>query len=140
MISCTRKISFDAGHRVVGHGGKCKDLHGHRYTIEATFETEILDDLGMVIDFGDIKEILGTWIDKNWDHTMILSRDDKELGENIARITNQQIYYIDSNPTAENIALYLINKICPQIFANTKLKCKKIKLHETPNCFVQVYA
>ncbi len=43
MITCTRRIEFDAAHRILNHESKCKMLHGHRYAIEATFEAKNLD-------------------------------------------------------------------------------------------------
>lgn len=134
MIYCKRKIEFDAGHRVMGHQHKCKLLHGHRYTIIATFTAEKLDDLGMVVDFGDIKKILGKWIDDNWDHNTILHVEDKELGDNIANITKQNIYYLPYNPTAENMAKYILEEICPKLFMQNHLKCIEIEIKETPNC------
>ena len=56
MIEITRRLEFDAGHRVLGHEGKCKNLHGHRYSAEITVTAPDLDGLGRVIDFGVIKE------------------------------------------------------------------------------------
>ena len=137
MITCTRKIEFDAAHRVMEHQSQCKMLHGHRYVIEATFEAAQLDKLGMVIDFGVIKEILGGWIDKNWDHNTILNIADKVLGDEIAKITGQKIYYLNGNPTAENMAEYLHVEICPKLFLDKNIACKKIKLFETPNCYAK---
>jgi len=138
MITCTRRIEFDAAHRVMQHKSKCRMLHGHRYALEATFCAEQLDDLGMVIDFGEIKEILGQWIDQNWDHNTILNNKDQELGGGIAKITGQKIYYLNANPTAEEMASYLLKEICPKIFANHKISCTKIKLFETPNCYAKI--
>lgn len=138
MIICTRRLEFDAAHRILKHESKCKMLHGHRYALEASFEAKELDDLGRVIDFGKIRELLGAWIDDNFDHNTILSIHDKKLGDEIAKITGQKIYYIDENPTAENIAKYLLEKICPKIFAGENVKCVAIKLYETPNCSVYV--
>jgi len=97
-----------------------------------------LDDLGRVIDFGVIREVLGTWIDNNLDHNTILSVADKTLGENIAKETGQKIYYISENPTAENIAKYIFEEICPKLFAEKNVKCVGIKLYETPNCYTNV--
>ncbi|WPX97165.1 6-carboxy-5,6,7,8-tetrahydropterin synthase [Candidatus Bandiella woodruffii] len=111
-------------------------LHGHRYTVEATFESEELDELGMVIDFAVIKEQFNSWLNQNWDHNVILSVEDEILGQKIESITGQEIFYMDANPTAENMAYYLLNHVCPLIFANNKVKCVKIKLYETPNCYV----
>jgi 6-pyruvoyltetrahydropterin/6-carboxytetrahydropterin synthase len=134
MITCTRKIEFDAAHRVMNHQSKCKMLHGHRYVVEATFAKE-LDALGMVIDFGIVKEVLGGWIIKNWDHNTILNIEDQDLGNEIAKITKQNIYYLDSNPTAENMAEYLRTKICTKLFLQHNIVCQKIKIFETPNCY-----
>lgn len=134
MNTCTRKIEFDAAHRVMHHASKCKMLHGHRYAVYATFAAP-LDQLGMVIDFGTIREILGGWIDQNWDHNTILNIKDQELGNEIAKITGQKIYYLNCNPTAEEMANYLFSEICPKLFSEYKITCKKIKIFETPNCY-----
>jgi len=138
MITCTRRIEFDAAHRIINHESKCKMLHGHRYALEATFVADDLDNLGRVIDFGVIREVLGGWIDDNFDHNTILSIKDKKLGEKIAEVTEQKIYYIKENPTAENIANYIFSEICPKLFADKNVKCVAIKLYETPNCYTNV--
>lgn len=137
MITCTRRIEFDAAHRVMNHGSKCKMLHGHRYAVEATFAAKKLDQLGMVIDFGIIKEILGNWIDSNWDHNVILNSQDKKLGDEIANITQQKIYYMNCNPTAEEMANYLLTKICPKLFSEYHIDCLEVKVFETPNCYAK---
>jgi len=139
MITCTRRIEFDAAHRIMDHESKCKMLHGHRYALEVTFESAKLDKLGRVIDFGTVREVLGKWIDDNFDHNVILNKADKKLGDEISKITKQKIYYLPNNPTAENIADYLLKKICPKLFASFSGKCVKIKLFETPNCFAESY-
>ncbi len=139
MIFCTRKIEFDAGHRVIGHSNKCKFLHGHRYVLEVTVGSEgNLDKLGMVADFGVIKTLVKGWIDNNFDHNIILSTQDKELGEYIKSITNQNIYYLDSNPTAENIAMHLKEHIIPNLLLEYDFYLSKLRLYETPNCYVEV--
>ncbi len=138
MISCTRRIEFDAAHRIINHESKCKMLHGHRYALEATFVAKELDALGRVIDFGVIREVLGSWIDNNLDHNTILSIKDRDLGDKIAATTGQKIYYIAENPTAENIAHHIFAEICPQLFADKEVKCVAIKLYETPNCYTNV--
>lgn len=137
MISCTRRIEFDAAHRVMEHESKCKYLHGHRYVIEATFIASELDKLGRIIDFGIVKELLGSWVDENWDHTTILYKEDEKLGKDISNNTGQKIFYLPSNPTAENLADYLLKEICPQLFSDKSVKCTKIKLYETPNCYAE---
>jgi len=137
MISCTRRIEFDAAHRIMNHESKCKMLHGHRYALEASFVAKELDDLGRVIDFGEIRKTLGTWVDDNLDHNTILCIKDRKLGDKIESETGQKIYYIKENPTAENIANHIFTEICPELFAEKNVKCVGIKLYETPNCYVE---
>lgn len=136
-ITCTRKLEFDAAHRVVNHESKCRHLHGHRYVVEATFAAAALDALGRVVDFGVIKERLGHWLDTQWDHNAILWETDKTLGDAIAGVTKQTIYYLPYNPTAENMAHYLLTEICPALFAQSDLRCTGIRIHETPNCVAE---
>jgi 6-pyruvoyltetrahydropterin/6-carboxytetrahydropterin synthase len=137
-MRCTQILGFDSAHRIIGHSGNCKMLHGHRYTLEATFESSKLDNLGMVIDFGIIKQKLTQWLNINWDHNAILSTMDKDLGDKISKITGQTIFYLNVNPTAENMAYFLLHNVCPIIFKYESVKCVQIKLYETPNCYVIV--
>jgi 6-pyruvoyltetrahydropterin/6-carboxytetrahydropterin synthase len=139
--TCTRRIEFDAAHRVMNHESKCKNLHGHRYVIEATFAAQgaaELDNLGRVIDFGVVREVLGTWVDNNWDHATILFDKDKALGKAIADVTGQKIFYLSANPTAENMAAYLLRDICPPLFASHGVSCTRLRLYETPNCYAEI--
>ncbi len=136
-ITCTRKIEFDAAHRVMLHESKCKNLHGHRYVVEVTAQAPELDALGRVVDFGVLKDKLGGWIDEHWDHQTILFDEDKALGSAIAAETGQPIFYLNANPTAENMAKHLLEKVCPTLFSGA-LKIVKITLRETPNCWVEV--
>jgi 6-pyruvoyltetrahydropterin/6-carboxytetrahydropterin synthase len=138
MITCTRRIEFDTAHRVVGHEGKCKFLHGHRYVLEVCVGADKLDDLGRVIDFGVIKDRIKGWIDTNWDHSIILWEDDRALGDAIAGETGQPVFYIPNNPTAENIAEYFVTEVFPELFGKDNVSCVNVRLYETPNCFVEV--
>lgn len=135
MITCTRRVEFDAAHRVREHAGKCRFFHGHRYVVEATFAADTLDEQGMVIDFGIIKTRLGGWVDDNWDHTAILHQLDKPMGEQMDAATGQKCYYLPYNPTAENIARYLAEEVCPKLFAESGVRCIAVRVYETPNCY-----
>lgn len=139
-ITCTRRIEFDAAHRVMEHESKCKHLHGHRYALEVSFAAPDLDKLGRVVDFGVIKEKLGAWIDTHWDHATILYDKDKPLGEAIAQKTGQTVFYLANNPTAEHMAEYILREICPKLFKGLGIECTRVRLYETPNCYVETPA
>ncbi|NRB10829.1 MAG: 6-carboxytetrahydropterin synthase QueD [Rickettsiaceae bacterium] len=138
MITCIKRVEFDAGHRVLGHKHKCKYLHGHRYALEVTVSSETLNEIGMVIDFADLKDIIASWINENFDHNVILHKEDKQLGDFISRQTGQNVYYLSVNPTAENIALHLKNVILLKLFEGRGFNITKVKLYETPNSYVEV--
>lgn len=132
-----RIIKFDAGHRVVNHESKCRTLHGHEYKAEIYAEGD-LDSLGRVIDFGVIKEKIGTWIDENWDHTMIMYCKDEDLEKVKSCSGYKEVFVTSFNPTAENLAAFLLNSVCPVALDGTGVKVTKIKLWETSNCYVEV--
>ena len=138
MIECTRRIEFDAGHRVIGHEYKCKYLHGHRYILEVTARANELDSLGRVVDFGVLKSVIKGWVDENLDHNVILHHKDKSLGDLIEKETGQKVYYLKANPTAENIALHIKCDIIPILFTKNSFDIVKLRLYETPNAYIEV--
>lgn len=138
MITVTRRIEFDAAHRLRDHESKCKHVHGHRYVLEATFTAPELDALGRVVDFAVIKHELGEWIDSQWDHTLILWEQDHTLGDFVDSYTGQRTYYLPYNPTAENMARYLAEHICPKLFSAHGITLTRLTLRETPNCAADI--
>lgn len=138
MITITRKLEFDAGHRVYNHESKCATLHGHRYVVEVVATAPELDSIGRVIDFSVLKEKIGSWIDEKWDHTTLVYKDDSETHDALLKCPRyKEPFVCEFNPTAENMARYLLNEICPKLLAGTSVTVVKIKLWETPNCFAE---
>jgi 6-pyruvoyltetrahydropterin/6-carboxytetrahydropterin synthase len=110
----------------------CNALHGHFYRVDFTFEAKKLND-GIVIEFESTERIIRKWFAENWDHNIILHKSDKKLGEAISKITKQKIFYLDFNPTAENLGQYLMQEVCPKLFKKSGAVCTKIHMQETPN-------
>lgn len=154
MITITRIFGFDSGHRVLGHEGKCANLHGHRYTAEVTVTAKDLDKIGRVIDFSVIKRDVGNWIDTYWDHNMILHVKDPlaiihsadgHLETNNHTYGTRAVFgpkdpFImpdEMNPTAENMAAVLFHQ-AQEILKPYDLAVVHVRLYETPNCFADV--
>lgn len=137
-VTATRRICFDAGHRVYGHEGKCRNLHGHSYKVFLTAEAPQLDALGRVIDFGVLKGLLGTWIDEKWDHGFLLCREDKEAQTLVGALEGQKLYILPYNPTAENIGKYLLEEVGPRVLEDSGVKLVKVDVWETENCLASV--
>ncbi len=126
MYRVTREIHFCYGHRLLDYSGKCRHLHGHNGRAVVTLENPQLDQLGMVMDFTRIKQVLQTWIDETLDHKMLLHRRDpvipylQQLGE--------PFVLLDVNPTAENIARLIFDHAHAQ-----GLPVVEVTLWETEN-------
>jgi 6-pyruvoyltetrahydropterin/6-carboxytetrahydropterin synthase len=134
MVTCTRRIAWDAMHRIPEHESKCRAFHGHRYTAELTCAVPELDSLGRVVDFGVIKERVGGWVDAHWDHTAILLRGDPEAGpiaEANARL-GRPVYWLDRHPTAENLVAELA-RVAQELLHDTGVTIVRLRLWETPN-------
>lgn len=128
MFQVTREIDFCYGHRLLNYEGKCRHLHGHNGKAIITVEAPRLDDLGMVLDFSDIKQVVAAWIDDNLDHRMILSKDDPVVP--ILQDMGEPLFLMDENPTAENIAKVIFDKTYESGFPIVEAR-----LWETPKCF-----
>ncbi len=135
-LTCTRRLAWDAMHRVPRHESKCAAFHGHRYTADVTCSAEQLDDRGRVVDFGVIKQLVGAWIDERWDHTAILMRGDDDpacvaVAESNAR-HGRPVYWMDGHPTAENVAAELA-RVASELLAPTGVTVVHVRVWETPN-------
>lgn len=135
-VTCTRRFCVDAGHRVHKHESKCAHLHGHSYKIHVTVSAPQLDPLGRVVDFGLLKTIVGRWLEERWDHGFIVGEEDRDLITALRAVpgVKQKLYIMPFNPTAENMARYLVNTICPSLFAGTSLHATCVVVEETENC------
>jgi len=156
IVSITRRFEFDAGHRVLGHEGKCRWLHGHRYVAEVTLIADQLDKIGRVLDFSEVKDLVGNWIDGNWDHNFILHPADPLLlchnhpqimlnhstkVQAAAIFDGRNPYVMPAgyeNPTAENMAAVLLDACRGSLLLNVACEVTKVRLYETPNCFAEV--
>ena len=122
----TKIIHFCYGHRLLNYAGKCRNLHGHNGVLEIDIEAEQLDELGMVIDFSVLKDVVKTWVDENLDHRMLLCEDDSLIP--LLKEAGEPIFVMKANPTAENIAQLIFHAA-----AEHGLRPTEVRLWETPN-------
>jgi 6-pyruvoyltetrahydropterin/6-carboxytetrahydropterin synthase len=104
--SVLKALTFCYGHRIVGHAGPCRHLHGHTGRVEIVCRGP-LDDLGMVVDFAEIRRLLETWILEHWDHRMVLQAGDPLAA--VLRAEGEPVDEMQSAPTAENMARTLFD-------------------------------
>ncbi|AGF48966.1 6-pyruvoyl trahydropterin synthase family protein [Candidatus Kinetoplastidibacterium galati] len=142
MISISRKLEFDAGHRIPNHNGKCSNIHGHRYSLIVTLEGEVSkesssSDHGMLMDFADVKLLALEHIINIWDHAFLVSYDDYEILNLLKSLPNHKTVILDKVPTVENLAIISFKKLKPVYSKHYRnnLSLKKVCLYETPNCW-----
>lgn len=137
-----QRFEFDSGHRVLGHQGKCRHLHGHRYVAEVGISTYHLNELGMVLDFAEVKRRVGGWIDEHWDHNTLLHLKDPLVTVTVpvVYLVGRRPYLMQSgNPTAENIAMELFGRAVGLLEVQyPQLRVEEVVVWETPNCRAQV--
>ena len=101
MYRVTREIAFCYGNRLLNYDGKCRHLHGHNGRAVITLAAPKLDPLGMVVDFTDVKRVIGKWVDDTLDHKMILHENDPVIPE-LKRL-GEPFITLKVNPTAERL-------------------------------------
>jgi 6-pyruvoyltetrahydropterin/6-carboxytetrahydropterin synthase len=127
-----RYHDISCGHRVYGHEGKCANLHGHNYRIHFHCQTSGLDRLGRVVDFGVIKSRLCMWLEDNWDHRMLIWKEDPML--DALRCLDPTVVPVPFNPTAENMAQYLVEHVGPTMLYGLNIELTFCRVEETRKC------
>lgn len=161
-----RSHEICAGHRVVGHESKCRHLHGHNYKFHfkvapklkvtspskgqgLTLEKNKLDSVGRVIDFSVVKTTLCQWLEDNWDHKFLhweedplikalqvdIELCDEATGHDVRDFDNSLVS-LPFNPTAENLAAYMVEVIGPQLLDEHGVQLVECTIEETSKCHV----
>lgn len=138
----TRRLEFDAGHRIPDHRSLCKHLHGHRYAIEITVSGRITTQdgdprNGMVLDFSEIKSVARSLIVDVWDHAFLAYRGDRQVLDFLQSMPDHRTVILDCVPTAENLARLAFQILAPRIgeICDKQLTLENVRLFETPNCW-----
>ncbi len=136
----TRRLEFDAGHRIPNHASQCRHLHGHRYAIEITLSGDIIrtegaSEQGMVMDFSDVKRIAKDVLVDRWDHAFLVYRGDAAVVDFLASLPGHKTVVLPMVPTAENLAdeaFRILDAAYVDTYGN-QLRLQRVRLYETPN-------
>ena len=104
-----RRFRFEAAHRLPGHPGKCREMHGHSYELVVSVERPVDEKSGMAIDFSDLKQIVRREVVDRLDH----------------RCVNDLL----ENPTAELMAEWIWQRLAASLPGLVE-----VELHETRDC------
>lgn len=143
-IRLTKEFSFESAHALDGYDGLCREIHGHSYRLFVTVVGEPSCEesnpkLGMVMDFGDLKQIVNREIISRLDHSFVVRRSE----ENAALIELlgakfRNVVVVDYQPTCENMLTEFAERISQALPEGITLH--SLRLHETTTSFAEWYA
>ncbi len=124
MFEVSVEDTFASGHYLRGYRGKCEKPHGHNYKVRITLQGEKLDNIGLLLDFRELKAAMNDVIDR-LDHQMI----------------NEIEPFTTVNPSAENMAKYFYDELNASLSKTTdrRVRVKLVKLWETDTTTATYY-
>ena len=132
-----RRIKFCAGHRLFKHGGKCEHFHGHNYVADFFVTGDKQDSVGRVMDFADLKAKCKGWLDENWDHSFLVSDEDENAIKALRMVEPCRLFVMPYNPTAENMAKYLLDEVCPILLNGFGGAATRVRIWETDESYAE---
>lgn len=121
MFQIFVETHFSAGHHLRNYPGNCERPHGHNWKVEITVKASKLDELGMGVDFRTLKNSLGRVMDE-LDH----------------RNLNEHPDFLDKNPSSENIAVLIFNRLKNDIKSD-RYHLYSVTVRETENTGVTYF-
>ncbi len=121
MFQIFVETHFSAGHHLRNYPGNCERPHGHNWKVKITVKASKLDELGMGVDFRTLKNSLGRVMD-DLDH----------------RNLNEHPEFIDKNPSSENIAVLIFNRLKNDIKSD-RYHLYSVTVRETENTGVTYF-
>jgi 6-pyruvoyltetrahydropterin/6-carboxytetrahydropterin synthase len=145
MLTITRKLEFDAGHRIPDHKSQCRNLHGHRYALHITLSGAVVEqdgqsDNGMIMDFSDVKVLAKEHLVDVWDHAFLVYEKDLAVKQFLESMPGHKTVVLNRVPTVENLAQIAFD-ILKGVFHDRygrALRLSKLVLFETPNCWAEI--
>jgi 6-pyruvoyltetrahydropterin/6-carboxytetrahydropterin synthase len=114
MFEVSVEHTFAAGHALRNYHGKCENVHGHNYKVQVLVRGEKLDETGMLADFVELKKLLRA-ISEPLDHVFL----------------NDIEPFTTVNPSAENMAVYIYEKMRDGLKLENPVEVAEVKVWET---------
>lgn len=142
-IRVTKRFHFEMAHTLYEYDGLCRNIHGHSYILEVTLIGEPRDEPnhpkdGMVMDFGQIKELVKTQIVNRFDHALMVNNLIPGKQKELLRQTTERFIVVDFQPTSENIVVYIAGILQQHLPSGVNLF--SVRLFETATSFAEWFA
>lgn len=128
-----KEFTWEMGHRLPFHEGKCRNLHGHSYKMMVELEGQP-DSNGMVLDYYDVKSIINPLVEE-LDHACLVFSGDTELQELLKKLDSRMVV-VDFHSTAENLVGYFLKKI-KEVSLPANITKVTVRVLETENTYAE---
>lgn len=138
VVRITKEFKFEMAHALYGYDGLCANIHGHSYKLWVTVKGEVKNENGhtkdgMLMDFTDLKSIVKPEIVDKYDHSLVLNANSPHADLDLSAFN--KVYYLNYQPTSENLVLDFANFIQKQLPDGVDLL--KVVLSETVSSFAE---
>ena len=138
VVRITKEFKFEMAHALYGYDGLCANIHGHSYRLWVTVRGEVKNENGhtkdgMLMDFTDLKSIVKPEIVDKYDHSLVLNANSPHADLDLSAFN--KVYYLNYQPTSENLVLDFANFIKEQLPDGVDLL--KVVLSETASSFAE---
>ena len=143
IIRVTKEFTFDMAHALLNYDGPCKNIHGHTYRLQVTVSGYASQDpqnvkCGMLIDFGQLKQIVATNIIDKLDHALVLNEAVPASLRASCYAISEKVHFVAFQPTCENLLLYIKLKLQAALDQDGFI-LHAIRLYETPTSWAEWY-
>lgn len=143
MIRITKRFHFEMAHTLFEYDGLCRNIHGHSYNLEVTVAGEPRLEPGhpkdgMLIDFGELKNLVKTNIVNVFDHALMVNSLVPEEQKVLLQKVTTRFIVVDFQPTSENLVVYIASILQPLLPSGVTLF--SIRLYETETSFAEWFA
>ncbi len=142
-VRLTKEFRFEMAHALWNYDGLCRNIHGHSYILQVTIIGEPVSDmdnpkLGMVMDFGVLKDLVRKEIVKPLDHAIVVyNKIPQSHIESLGQMSNK-VVPVNYQPTCENLLIDFAERLMNKLPEDVKLF--SLKLHETGSSFAEWFA
>jgi len=140
MITITKIFHYEMAHALHRYDGACANIHGHSYRLEVTVTGAVITDknhpkCGMIMDFGDLKQIVQTTVLDEFDHALVLNSVGVEDFRPLQQNQFGNIIFVDYQPTNENLLVDFAERIASALPSGVSLL--RLRMYETNSSFAE---
>jgi 6-pyruvoyltetrahydropterin/6-carboxytetrahydropterin synthase len=132
-VKIAKEFRWEMGHRLPEHFGACKNIHGHSYKMIVEIEGD-LNPLGMVMDYYDLKKVVGPLIDK-LDHSFMVNENDSLVIDFLKSVKSKKVV-VGFQSTVENICKYVVQELNTGLFP-PNVKSLRVRIYETHDDYAE---